>query len=576
MVTSRIVSRGFGSLALCICASLGAVPGAFAKDASGNISPYGLFLAGQAAANSGQSGDAAALFARAAKSAAPDSAAFLAGQAFTAALLAGDVNRAAALAPSGPDADKGLVELGALVQGVKALSENKGKIARTNFQHAEGSAATASGAALLLPFAAAEAGDKEASVDQPVIAGAPVAQFFARLDQGKLFEHAHRWEEAETAYRSLIAKGDPGALASLQLGAMLERRGRGDEAAAIYNQALMRAKDDPTLLAARARALSHKGAPPEPSLRESAAEALVAPASLMVARKEEDVAMAYLRLALCLDPNRGEAWLLVGDVLAAEGDQLGARAAYLKPGPASPQFVDARMKLAWSYQNAGQKDQALSVAREALAAHPNDRESGVTLADLLRADERYDESAKVLDGLIAAGADHPDWRLLYMRAVDNQETGHWQDAETDLQRALKLRPDDPELLNFLGYSWIDRGEKLTQALAMVRKAVDLDPHSGAMIDSLGWGYYRLGDYKSAVDNLETAVTLEPADPDVNNHLGDAYWRVGRRLEARFQWTRVLSLEPSAKLKAEVETKLKAGLDGPDAPALVADQQAPHL
>jgi Flp pilus assembly protein TadD len=574
MQPTRIVWLRSAPLALCICASLGAATTTLAKDTVGNVSPYGLFLAGQAAANSGQSEDAAALFARAAKTAAPDSAAFLSGQAFTAALLAGDVNRAAALAPSGPDADKGLVELGALVQGVKALAENRGKIARLHFQHAEGSAATASGAALLLPFAAAEAGDTESSVDQPVIAGAPVAQFFARLDQGKLFEHAHRWEEAETAYRSLIAKGDPGALASLQLGAMLERRGRGDEAAAIYNQALIRTKDDPTLLAARARALTHKGAPPEPSLRESAAEALIAPASLMVARKEDDVALAYLRLALCLDPTRDEAWLLVGDVLAAEGDQPGARAAYLKPGPASPQFVDARMKLAWSYQNDGEKDQALQVAREAVAAHPADREAGVTLADLLRADEHYDESAKVLDGLIAAGP--PDWRLLYMRAVDNQETGRWEDAEADLQRALKLRPDDPELLNFLGYSWIDRGEKLTQALAMVRKAVDLDPHSGAMIDSLGWGYYRLGDYKSAVDNLETAVTLEPADPDVNNHLGDAYWRVGRRLEAQFQWTRVLSLDPSAKLKTEVETKLKSGLDGPDAPAVVADQQAPRL
>jgi Flp pilus assembly protein TadD len=574
MQTFRAHLLGLAPLALCICASLGTATASSARDNDGAVSPFGLFLAGQAAANSGQSEDAATLFARAAKIAAPDSSAFLAGQAFTSALLSGDVNRAAALAPTGPDADKGLVELGALVQGVKALAENRGKIARADFHRAQGSAATASGAALMLPFAAAEAGDTESSVDQPVIAGAPVAQFFARLDQGKLFEHAQRWDEAETAYRSLIAKGDPGAVASLQLGAMLERRGRGDEAAAIYNQALIRAKDDPTLLAARARALSHGRPPPEASLRESAAEALIAPASLMVARKEEDVALAYLRLALCLDPSRDEAWLLVGDVLAAEGDRAGARAAYLKPGPTSPQFIDARMKLAWSYQNAGEKDQALTVARQAVAMHPKDREAGVTLADLLRADERYDDSAKVLDGLISAG--DPDWRLLYMRAVDNQETGRWADAEADLQRALKLRPDDPELLNFLGYSWIDRGEKLNQALAMVRKAVDLDPHSGAMIDSLGWGYYRLGDYQSAVDNLETAVTLEPADPDVNNHLGDAYWRVGRKLEARFQWTRVLSLDPPAKLKVEVETKLKSGLDGPDAPAVVADQQVPRL
>jgi Flp pilus assembly protein TadD len=114
-------------------------------------------------------------------------------------------------------------------------------------------------------------------------------------------------------------------------------------------------------------------------------------------------------------------------------------------------------------------------------------------------------------------------------------------------------------LNFLGYSWIDRGENLHQALAMVQKAVDANPKSGAMIDSLGWAYYRLGQYNAAVDKLEQAVAIEAGDPDVNNHLGDAYWRVGRQTEARFQWTRVLTLEPSDKLRAEVEAKLKNGL-----------------
>lgn len=572
MFSLRAALIGLAPLALCACASLDGAPSAdLASDSAASASPYGLFLAGQAAANYGQSGEAAGLFARAADAGGGPSNGFLAGQAFTSALLAGDVGRAAVAAPRGPDTDKGLVELGALVQGVEALSEGKGSAARSDLTRAEGSAATQAGAALLMPFAAAQAGDVEASIDQPIIAGSPIAQFFARLDQGKLFERAHRYEEAETAYRSLIAKGDPGSLATLDLGAMLERRGRGADAVTIYDEAIARTKDDAAVLAARTRAANHKAAPPAPSLRQSAAEALIAPASLMVARKEDDVALAYLRLALRLDPTRDEAWVLLGDVLAAQNDPAGARAAYLKPAPTSPQFADARAKLAWSYQNSGDKAQALAVARQATAAEPNNEDAAITLADLLRADEHYDESAAVLDGLIAGGADHPDWRLLYMRAVDNQETGRWDVAESDLQRALKLRPDEPELLNFLGYSWIDRGEKLPQALAMVQKAVNLDPNSGAMIDSLGWGYYRLGDYQAAVDKLETAASLEAADPDVNDHLGDAYWRVGRRLEARFQWSRVLTLDPSLKLRLEVETKLKSGLGGPDAPAVVADQ-----
>jgi len=171
----------------------------------------------------------------------------------------------------------------------------------------------------------------------------------------------------------------------------------------------------------------------------------------------------------------------------------------------------------------------------------------------------------VLSGVIDVKTP-PDWRLLYARGVSYERAGHWPEAQTDFQAALKLRPDESELLNYLGYSWIDRGERLPEALAMVQRAVAANPQSGAMVDSLGWAYYRLGDYKQAVERLEQAIELEAGDPDINNHLGDAYWRVGRRDEAQFQWRRVLTLDPAPKLKAEVEAKLVGGL-GEAGPAL---------
>ena len=130
---------------------------------------------------------------------------------------------------------------------------------------------------------------------------------------------------------------------------------------------------------------------------------------------------------------------------------------------------------------------------------------------------------------------------------------------------MKLRPDEPELLNYLGYSWIDRGIRLKEALAMVEKAVAANPRSGAMVDSLGWAYYRLGDYKQAVEKLEQAVELEAGDPEVNDHLGDAYWKVGRRDEAQFQWRRVLTLKPDDKIRLRAQAKLASPL-GPDGPA----------
>jgi Flp pilus assembly protein TadD len=282
----------------------------------------------------------------------------------------------------------------------------------------------------------------------------------------------------------------------------------------------------------------------------------------MMAANQNQLGLSYLRLSLRLDPDRAEAWLMVGDILSAAGDLAGARDAYERPQADSPEYASARAKLAWTYQTAGEQETALKFAREAAAT--GDPDSRLNLADLLRANEKFAESVEVLSGLIAEEP-KTDWRLLYARGIGYERIGRWPDAERDLLEALKQQPDDPELLNYLGYSWIDRGERLKEAMSMVEKAVGANPRSGAMVDSLGWAHYRLGDYAKAVEFLEQAVELEAGDPEINNHLGDAYWRIGRRDEAQFQWRRVLTLEPDAKVKADAEAKLATGL-GPAGPA----------
>jgi len=568
-------------LTLSACATTGPVAHqqTQATRASAPMDPgsaYGLFLAGQAAAHQGHGDAASDYFGRAAASDIDADGRFLNARAFTAALFAGDVRQAAALAPIDPAVDPGLRRFSALVRGVEALAEGQGKRAQALLTGPDADQAHEAASALLAPLAAAAAGDANGSIAHPIIADSPVSQFFANLDQGEMFERARRYDEAETAYRALIAKGDPGGLASLKLGEMLERRGRGAEAVAIYDGGLRLDSDSSDLKAARERAAAHKAPPHPPTINEDAAAALMAPASQLAAQKQGEAALAYLRLALRLDPQRDEAWEMVGDILQDTNDIDGARAAFAAVRPSADQYATARDKLAWSYQKAGDKDAALKIARETYATAPNDPSVAVTLADLLRAGEHYDESAHILDGIIATMGDQGDWRLLYMRAVDFEETNRWPDAERDLQTALKRQPDEPELLNFLGYSWIDRGEHVKEGLSMVQKAVDLQPDSGAMIDSLGWGYYRLGDFVKAVEKLENAVELEPSDPDVNNHLGDAYWRVGRKIEAQYQWRRVLTLEPSPKLKTEIEDKLKNGVISAAAPAAIAAQSAPTV
>jgi len=569
MRVPSFLTLGAAFVVLGGCASEASGPTKPASDdlaVRSDASSYGQYLAGQAASNHADSASAEAYFSKAA-GLDPGDRPLLATRAFTSALLAGDITRAAEIAPSGPDTDSGLRHLGALVRGVEALSSGKPKLARDILTGPDAGAPDEPAAALLTPFAAAAAGDADGSIVHPVITGEPVAQFYASLDQGELFERAHRYDEAETAFRALIAKGDPGGIASLSLGEMLERRGRGAEAVGIYDAALAAKKGGDDIIAARARAATHQPAPPPTALRTLAAEALIAPATALLAEKQQEIALAYLRLALRLDPNRDEAWVLVGDVLEANDDEANARAAYARVKPSAGEYIAARSKLAWSYQEAGDKEAALAAARETAGQKPGDRDAAVTLADLLRADERYDESAQVLDGLIGTDLGKADWRLLYMRAVDLEESDRWPEAERDLKAAMVMRPDEPELLNFLGYSWIDRGVRLPEAMAMVKKAVELQPQSGAMIDSLGWGYYRLGDYPAAVTKLEEAIVLEPGDPDVNNHLGDAYWRVGRKIEAGFQWRRVLTLDPPTKLRAEVDAKLARGLDHPTNPVV---------
>ena len=260
---------------------------------------------------------------------------------------------------------------------------------------------------------------------------------------------------------------------------------------------------------------------------------------------------------------------MLGDLLAADGAVADARTAFEHVGEKSRSFASAQGKLAWTYQAAGDKAQALKLAEKGWRAAPGDRDQAATYAEILRVNDRWDEAVKVLDPAVAAAP--ADWRLLYMRGVALERAGRWPDAERDLNAALKIQPENPELLNYLGYSWIDRGEHLDQALDMVRRAVAANPQSGAVTDSLGWAQYRLGDYASAVTTLEKAAALEPADPDINDHLGDVYWRLGRKVEAQYKWRAVLTLEPDAKLKAEVEKKLASGLDPAPAKAVTAQK-----
>lgn len=526
-------------------------------------SAYGQFLAGQAALEAGRSDEAAAYF-QAARNLGEDPG-LLGERAFTASLLAGEVSRAAELAPRAEGGTEGVRRLGLLTQAVDQLSRGKGKEAQAlladpalGFPHRQA-------VTLLTPWAAAAAGDAAKAQAIPELRGDRLVQYFGRLGRAQILERAGKAAEAEAEYKALMEVEAVRPMFALDYGAFLERRKRRDDAAALYASLLEQVPTDAGLLDARDRVAARKAAPPLATVRQGAANALVACAAVFTTERQSQFALAYLRLALHLDPKREDALLMVGDLLEQGGDIPGSRAAYAKIPTDSPRYAAAQGKLAWSLQTAGEKDKALAVAEAAAKAPGAGRAAQLVKAEILRANDRWAEAVAVLDPVIAAEAGKPDWRLLYVRGVTLEQAGRWPEAERDLQAALALNPDEPELLNYLGYSWIDRNQRLPEALAMVQKAVKLNPRSGAMLDSLGWAYHRMGDDKAAVELLEQAIEIEPGDPDINDHLGDVYWRLGRKTEAQFQWRRVLSLEPSDAQNAAAEAKLKDGL-GPKGPA----------
>jgi tetratricopeptide (TPR) repeat protein len=221
----------------------------------------------------------------------------------------------------------------------------------------------------------------------------------------------------------------------------------------------------------------------------------------------------------------------------------------------------AAVQAALDQQRDGRNDDAIAGLKKLVAADPEDAEGWTALGDTYRAGEKYADAVSAYDRAIAVLGTprRRDWTLFYARAMAEQKLGRLDESEADIQAGLKLSPDQPELLNYLGYSWVDRGRRIPEALTMLEKARTLRPYDGYIVDSVGWAYYKLGRYQDAARTLEAAVLLVPGDPTINDHFGDALWRAGRRLEARFQWNHALTFSDDETDKAAIERKLKSGL-----------------
>jgi tetratricopeptide (TPR) repeat protein len=296
---------------------------------------------------------------------------------------------------------------------------------------------------------------------------------------------------------------------------------------------------------------------------DGAAEAFLTLADALNGDDSQRVALVHARLAAHIRPGLIEAQLLAAQILEDEGQYALATEALSTVPEGSPWYVTAQIRRANTQRAAGDTEAGITTLAALAEGHPEQIEVESSLGDALRMAERYPEAVEAYTRAIAL-IDPPvpaHWALYYTRGISNERAGQWPAAEADFREALRLEPDQPLVLNYLGYSMVEKRESLDEALAMIEKAAKDEPEDGYITDSLGWVLYRLGRYQDAVQPMLRAVELTPDDPVINDHLGDVLWMVGRKREAEFQWRRALSFGPADDLDMDrIRRKLDAGLD----------------
>ncbi len=389
-------------------------------------------------------------------------------------------------------------------------------------------------------------------------------KLFKSFHRALINDAAGRAEAAEKDFRDTMQSREGRSLRVVELfGAFLERNGKPEEALKIYADYLKNDPDNPLVLEAEARAKSG-GTPPKGILDavDGTAETFYGAAAILVPENALDSALIFVQTALYLKPDFPAAQALLGGIHETRDSWLAANRVYEAIDSDTPYGWNARIRMATNLDQLDKTDEAAGLLRRLADQHPSRTDALVALGDIYRSRKRFADAGEAYSEALdrISQPRERDWTLYYSRGISYERTDRWEKAEADFLKALEIKPDQPLVMNYLGYSWIEKNMHFKRARAMIEKAVDLRPRDGYIVDSLGWVLYRLGDFEAAVVQLERAVALRPEDPIINDHLGDALWKVGRRLEAGFQWRHSLVLNPTEDLAKILKLKIEGGLD----------------
>ena len=527
---------------------------------SSAISASGSYLA---ARHAGQQRDAAsaAAYYRAALKRDPNNGELL-DRVFLAFLVDGDVDEAVKFAERVAQADKN-DRVARLVLGVNSLKRKQYASARRDLAQSIRGPITDLTATLLSAWSSLGANDSKGAITAiDHLAGPEWYAIFKDLHAGLIYDVAGNQKEAgkrlERAY-----KLDSTALRVVQAyGSWVSRNRSPKEAMTVFETFDKTLPRHPLVVEAMDKLKAGEKLPPlVANVQAGAAEALYGLGASLGRRGGEDLGLVYLQLSLFLSPNHPLALLSLADLYEALKKPELAIKIYDRVPTSSPLHRNAAIQMAANLDSLDRADEAQKHLEALIKQNPDDLEAIMALGNVLRGHKKFAECANVYSKGVSAiqKPEKANWVVYYFRGICYERSKQWAKAEADLTKALELFPDQPHVLNYLGYSWIDQGIKLDEGMEMIKKAVQQRPDDGYIVDSLGWAYFRLGNYEEATKQLERAIELKPEDPTINDHLGDAYWRVGRVLEARFQWAHARDLKPDAEELPKIEEKLKEGL-----------------
>jgi tetratricopeptide (TPR) repeat protein len=554
----KLIGGICASLSLCACAS--AATSTAASSAPPQAEAYGSYLAGRLAASEHDMPEAAELF-RQSLAQDPDNPDLL-NRALLYTAGAGNVEEAAPLAArvvaTTPD-DR----VARLALAVAAIKRHDFAEARDQIGKSAKGPFTALTLSLLDAWSAQGDGNTDAALaslnDVTTEGGTAALHAYHRA---LILDIASRNSDADTAYRDALHLAPDSPRMVEGYGRFLERTGRQADARALYARYANDSALTPIVDAGNARLAA--GQIPDRLVsraQDGAAESLFGIAASLSDDASADVAILYLQFVLYLSPDFDLAKIVLADRLEALRKYDEAIAVYRSIASSSPYRFAASVQIAVDKGRLDHNDTAIADFVALTVERPNDVTTWTALGDAYRGAEKYEQAADAYDHAVKLlnPVTAKDWPLYYARGVAEERSHRWDAAQADLQQALKLSPDQPQVLNYLGYSWVDQGRNLAEAVAMLEKARALSPYDGYIVDSVGWAYFRLSRYQDAAKTLEQAVLLVPGDATINEHLGDAYWMTGRKLDAHFQWNHALAFGAVDQQKAEIEKKLQSGL-----------------